>query len=267
MFSMYLSFYPLKSKSSVAIADALRLYITTQGVSFSINRQATTLYANLSIITCKRHTLNKYNLQMDIEPRGISKWKGIINKWYYIRFRAAMEWENLMAKDHGLTSIVKSDTRSISFRTISPLIFLPCFHKKENYVISVKSNDFEVPPVTIDIKSEPFKYICLCKFYNEKYAIVTVSREVPGYDARLYGLQLDRGTFVMPKCSSVPVPNAGNYMYSKINQRTAQAKHRMSVHGVVAETYQLKDFCKGDHPMTVDYDYDCRPLFRYIMFM
>ncbi len=189
---------------------------------------------------------------MDREHRDISKWKGIINKWYYIRFRAAMEWENLMAKDHGLTAIVKSDTRSISFRAISPLIFLPSFHKKEKFVISVKSKDFEVPPVTIDIESEPFMYICLCKYYNEKYAIVSVSRELPGYDSRLYGLQLDRGTFVMPKCSSVPVPEAGKYMYSKINKRTAQGKHRMSVHGVPAETYQLKDFCKGDHPMTVE---------------
>ena len=53
---------------------------------------------------------------MDREPRDISRWKGIIDKWYLKRFRAAMEWENLMAKDHGLNAIVKSDSRSLSFR-------------------------------------------------------------------------------------------------------------------------------------------------------
>jgi hypothetical protein len=189
---------------------------------------------------------------MDREPRDISRWKGIIDKWYLKRFRAAMEWENLMAKDHGLNAIVKSDTRSLSFRTISPLVFFPSFHKKENFVISVKSRDFEVPPVTIEFKSEPMIYMCLCKFYNEKYAIVTVSRDLPGYDTRLYGIQLDKGTFMLPNCSSVPVPNAGDYIYGRINKRTAQVKHRMSVHGVSAETYQLKDFCKGDHPMSVE---------------
>jgi hypothetical protein len=69
MFSMYLSFYPLKSKSSVAIADALRLYITTQGVPKiiysdndpSFRDEVETLLTSYLIQHCTGYPYNQQN--------------------------------------------------------------------------------------------------------------------------------------------------------------------------------------------------------------
>lgn len=184
---------------------------------------------------------------MDLQPRPISQWKKFIDKWYLKRFHAAKEWEKLMIREHGIDTVVRTDHHTLGFRTISPIIFLPCFHKREKYVISVKNYESEIPPVTLTIRSEPMIFLCLCKFYNDRHSTVTISREHHGHDVTLYGLQLSRGTFVTPTHSSVRVTDKGHHIFSRINKRTAHIQRRINVHNVPVETYHIRDFCKGDH--------------------
>jgi hypothetical protein len=77
MFSMYLSFYPLKSKSSAAITDALRLYITTQGVPKiiysdndpSFRDEVETLLTSYSIQHCTGYPYNQQNNSVEAQVR------------------------------------------------------------------------------------------------------------------------------------------------------------------------------------------------------
>ena len=77
LFSMYLSFYPLKSKTSGAIASALRLYISTQGVPKvvysdndpSFRDEVETLLTSYSIQHCTGYPYNQQNNSVEAQVR------------------------------------------------------------------------------------------------------------------------------------------------------------------------------------------------------
>jgi hypothetical protein len=152
-----------------------------------------------------------------------------------------------MIKEHGIDSIVQSDFTEVSFRILNPIVFLPSYHKTESYVIKVKDWDVEIPPVLVKIPSEPIIYACFCRYYNKRYATVSVEKEERNYDYKMHTLQLDKGSFITTTSTKVDIPNRGSHIYSRINKRTAAWHHLVFSENASVDRFHIKNFCRLNH--------------------
>ncbi len=154
-----------------------------------------------------------------------------------------------MIREHGIDSIVQSDFTEVGFRVLNPLVFLPSYNKSESYVIKVKDWDVDLPPVNIKVPSEPLIYCCMCRFYNKRYATVSIVKEDRSFDYMMHGLQLDKGTFITNTSVHVEIPNRGSHIYHRINKRTTAWHHKVFSEGTSVERYHLRNFCKLNHEL------------------
>ncbi len=171
----------------------------------------------------------------------------IRENWYTRQFNSDMTWQIEFAKQHGLSALIERDTNYLSFKVGTPIVILPSMHRSDTFNFIVSDWEGHIDSKIIPIRREPLIVLCMCRFYNKRSCSVEIDRISPHPHVKMYGLQLRDCAIVTSNKTNVVIPEMGNLLFNRLNNRSHSAIDRIMRHGINPALYRETAFCTENH--------------------
>jgi hypothetical protein len=130
-------------------------------------------------------------------------------RWFAERYSAGTEWVRTWTFRFGIDAMVQRHHSTLSFEIKTMILFAPRQNLPEDWIIEVDGGNEQKLVKPIPIGAFPMDMLCLCRWYNNRRARVTIMLANPRPDLDVpLGMQSCRpiGTFLLPPSQNGPLP-------------------------------------------------------------